>query len=144
MGFTLGVENAPAYYPIDGPAVIPTQWGCYCNCDTTLQPNSVQEQTTKPYGFLPLEEKWVCVDPAPGQNWIDIACFDSEGYTIKESTGFVDILDGRDYIFDFATETLRDVTAAPVMTSIIGPLLALGLLAAMVGMMVPAVKKGFS
>lgn len=135
MGFTLGVENAPA------PA---THWGCYCNCYSTGQPNSVQEQPTKPYGLLPLEEKWVCVDPAPGTNDIDIACFDAEGYTVKESTGEVPILDGREYIFDFATETLRDVTAAPVMTAIIGPLLALGLLAAMVGMMVPELKKGFS
>ena len=134
MGFILGVENAPA------PA---TQWGCYCNCETTLQPNSVQEQPTKPYGLLPLEEKWVCLDPAPGLNLIDIACFDSEDHTVKESTGEVTIEDGRDYIFDFATDTLRDVTA-PSWTPIIGVALVLGLMAAMVGMMVPAVRKGFS
>lgn len=98
MGFTLGVENAPA------PA---TQWGCYCNCETTLVPNSVWEQPTKPYGLLPLKERWVCVEPAPGENPIDIACFDSEGHTVQESFVTVTILDDRDYIFDFATETLR-------------------------------------
>lgn len=135
MGFTLGVENTP------DPA---TQWGCYCNCETTLFPNSVWEQPTKPYGLLPLEERWICADPAPGLNPIDIACFDSEGYTVKESTGEVTILDGRDYIFDFATDTLRDVTALADWTSIIGPLLVLGLMAAMVGMVLPELKKGFS
>lgn len=134
MGFTLGVENAPA------PA---TQWGCYCNCYSTGQPNSIQEQSTKPYGPLPLEERWVCADPAPGQNWVDIACFDSEGYTVKESTGEVTILDGRDYVFDFTTETLRDVTA-PDWMPIIGFALVLGLMAGMVSMMVPELKKGFS
>ncbi len=103
MGFTLGVENAPS------PA---TQWGAYCNSDTTLQPNSVQEQPTKPYGLLPLEERWVCVDPAPGENWLDIGCFDPQGYTVQESVVSVTILDDRDYIFDFATETLTEAIPA--------------------------------
>ncbi|NVM24275.1 MAG: hypothetical protein HWN68_21155 [Desulfobacterales bacterium] len=98
MGFTLSVENAPA------PA---TQWGCYCNSETTLVPNSVWEQPTKPYGLLMLDERWECVDPAPGENPIDMACFDSEGHIVKESIVTVTILDDRDYIFDFATETLR-------------------------------------
>ncbi len=110
MGFTLGVKSAPS------PA---TQWGCYCNNYTTGQPNSIQAQPTKPYGPLPLAEKWICVDPAPGGNWVAIACFDSAGYTVQESVIEVTILDGRDYIFDFGTETLEDVTAlAPIFNGI--------------------------
>ena len=103
MGFTLGVKNAPE------PA---TQWGCYCNADSTLQPNSVQEQPTKPYGLLPLDDKWICVDPAPGENLLNIGCFDPEEYTVQESLVLVTILDDGDYIFDFATETLTEVTPA--------------------------------
>ena len=123
MGFTLGVENAPA------PA---TQWGCYCNSDTTLQPNSVQEQPTKPYGLLPLEERWVCVDPAPGENWLDIGCFAPEEYTVQESLVLVTILDDRDYIFDFATETLREAIPAVsfLPLAIVGGLGLLGAAAA--------------
>ncbi len=135
MGFTLGVENAPV------PA---TQWGCYCNCDTILLPNSVREQPTKPYGALPLSERWVCVDPAPSENPIDVMCLDADLNTVQESFVTVTILDGRDYTFDFATETLVDVTALPDWTAIIGPLLVLGFMAGMVSMMAPALKEGFS
>jgi len=106
MGFTLSVKNAPA------PA---TQWGSYCNADTTSQPNSVQEQATKPYGALPLKERWICEDPAPGENLLNVSCFDSEGYTVQESVVPVTILDDEDYVFDFATEILR--TALPLEVS---------------------------
>ena len=113
MGFTLSVKNAPS------PA---TQWGAYCNADSTLQPNSIQEQPTKPYGLLPLGERWVCVDPAPGENWLNIGCFDPEEYTVQESLVFATILDDRDYIFDFATETLTE--AIPTVSFL--PLVLIG------------------
>ncbi len=124
MGFTLSVKNAP--FPA-------TQWGAYCNCETTLQPNSVQEQPTKPYGLLPLEERWECLDPAPGENWLDIGCFDSEDRTVKESVVFVTILDDRDYVFDFATETLTEAipTVSLLPLAVLAGVAVLGIGAAM-------------
>lgn len=125
MGFTLGVQNAPS------PA---TQWMATCNYYSTGEPGM-----TAP---LLLAQKWNCLDPAPGENWLGIACFDAEGNIVQEAAGEVTIEDGRDYVFDFATNTLG--AAAPSIWGMAGPLLVLGLMAAMVGMMAPALKKGFS
>ncbi len=97
MGFTLSVENAPS------PAI---QWMAQCNYYTTGVP-----RMTSP---LPLAERWDCAALAPGYNTLDIACFDSGGYIVQESIVDVTIEDGRDYIFDFATETLQDITAPAV------------------------------
>lgn len=94
MSFTLGVENAPS------PAI---QWMATCNYYTTGVP-----RMTSP---LPLSERWNCPEAAPGYNTLGIACFDSGGYIVQESIVAVTIEDGRDYIFDFATETLQDITA---------------------------------
>lgn len=97
MGFTLGVENAPS------PAI---QWIAQCNYYTTGVP-----RMTSP---LPSAERWDCAEAAPGFNTLGIACFDAGGYIVQESIVDVTIEDGRDYIFDFATETLQDITAQAV------------------------------
>ncbi|GAI49880.1 unnamed protein product [marine sediment metagenome] len=96
MGFTLRVENAPS------PAI---QWMAQCNTYTTGEPRMASP--------LPLAQRWNCPEPAPGYNTLGIACFDAEGYIVQESIVTVTIEDGRDYIFDFATETLQ-VTAPAV------------------------------
>ena len=114
MGFTLGVQNAPS------PA---TQWMASCNYYSTGVPGM-----TAP---LPLDQKWNCLDPAPGENWLGVVCFDAEGNIVQESAVEVTIEDGRDYIFDFAAETLRVITAAGCLPLvIIGGLILLGVVAA--------------
>jgi len=80
----------------------------------------VQEQATKPYGALPLEERWICEDPAPGDNWIHIACFDSELGLVRESFLYAAILDGANYVFDFETETLETVSLPAVAMMSLG------------------------
>jgi len=122
MGFTLGVQNTPS------PA---TLW-------MALLAAGEGPNMTEP---LPLSERWACSEPAPGPNYMDIACFDPEEYLVQENLGYVTIEDGKNYTFDFATETL--LVAAPSIWETMGPILGLGLMAGMVGMMVPAVKKGF-
>ncbi|MBA7666994.1 hypothetical protein ES703_75079 [subsurface metagenome] len=87
MGFTLGVKNAPASA---------TEWMAACNYYSTGVPSM-----TAP---LPLDQRWNCLDPAPGKNWLGVVCFDAEGNIVQESAVEVTIEDGGDYIFDFAAE----------------------------------------
>lgn len=114
MGFTLGVENAPE------PA---TQWMASCNYYSTGIPGMTDQ--------LLLSQRWNCPDPAPGENWLGIVFFDAEGSIVQESAVEVTIEDRGNYIFDFATETLRVVTAAGCLPLvIIGLLVVLGVGAA--------------
>jgi len=116
MGFTLGVDNALA------PAI---KWRALCNIGAG--PNM---PTT-----LSLSERWACVEAAPGQNWMDIACFDSEDSIIQESRVFVTILDNRDYIFDFTTEALLDVTGTVSnISGILDMMITLMIVVMMMGM----------
>jgi len=115
MGFTLGVQNAPASA---------TQWMAQCNYYST------GPGMTAP---LLLSQRWNSLAPAPGENWLGIVCFDEEGYIVKESVVEVTIEDGRDYTFDFATETLQVITvpaAGCLPLVIIGGLILLGVVAA--------------
>ena len=95
MGFTLGVKNAPS------PA---TLW-------MAMLAAGEGPNMTEP---LPLSERWVCSEPAPGPNYIDIACFDPEEYLVQKSLVYVTIEDGKSYTFDFETETLQEITVPEV------------------------------
>ncbi|GAJ08900.1 unnamed protein product [marine sediment metagenome] len=95
MSFTLGVKNAPS------PA---TLW-------MALLAVGEGPNMTEP---LPLSERWVSSEPAPGPNWMDIACFDPEELLVQESMVYVTIEDGKSYTFDFETETLQEVTVPEV------------------------------
>jgi len=121
LGFTLGVKNAPASA---------TQWMASCNYYSTGIPGM-----TDP---LLLSRRWNCLDPAPGENWLGVVCFDAEDHIVQESAVEVTIEDGRDYIFDFATETLQVVTvpaAGCLPLVIIGVLVLLGVGAAVAFLM---------
>lgn len=109
MSFTLGVKNAPS------PA---TLW-------MALLAVGEGPNMTEP---LPLSERWVCPEPAPGPNYMNIACFDPEELIVQESMVYVTIEDGKSYTFDFETETLQEV-AAPEMSwaAILGGLGVLGI-----------------
>ena len=109
MSFTLGVKNAPS------PA---TLW-------MAMLAAGEGPNMTEP---LPLSERWHCSEPAPGPNYIDIACFDPEELIVHESLVPVTIEDGKDYTFDFETETLQEVTVPGVsLAAILGGLGVLGI-----------------
>lgn len=107
MGFTLGVENAPASA---------THWMASCNYYSTGIPGMP--------GPLPLAKRWNCAELAPGYNTLGIACFDAAGYIVQESFVEVTILDNKAYTFDFATETLRITEAIPAVSWL--PLIMIG------------------
>ena len=122
MGFTIGVSNAPA---------TAVTWVARCNIGSG--PNMDDA--------ISLSSRWSYAGAAPGPNWMDIACFDSTTAIVKESRAYVNIVDGKNYTFDFNTETLSETSVSILGSGILELMITMMMVVMMIKVISGMIKK---